>query len=207
MGAIMEEGRPSATAIANAMIRAVHLLLDEEPTIFKDPLALALSGVDDEAALRATLERLETEVARNSTLELAQVLLRQGRVLQMLRSRYTEDELEEAIQRGVSQYVILGAGLDSFAYRRGDLAEAVHVFEVDYPATQQWKRERLRALPLAQPPNLTFVPLDFEQQTLGEVFPASGYRREEPAFFSWLGVTRYLTEGAIFKTLHEIASL
>lgn len=203
----MEEGRPSATAIANAMIRAAHLLLDEEPKIFEDPLALGLSGVGAEAALRVNLNTLVAEVARRSSLEFAQLFLRQVRLMQMLRSRYTEDELEKALRRGVSQYVILGAGLDSFAYRRRDLAGVVQVFEVDYPATQQWKYERLRALNFAPPTNLTFIPLDFEKQTLEETLPAGGYRREQAAFFSWLGVTRYLTEDAIFTTLQHVAAL
>lgn len=147
----MEEGRPSATAIANAMTRAAHLLLDNDPKIFADTLALELSGVGDEAALRANLNALVEEIARSSTLDFAQALFREFRALQALRSRYTEDELEKALQQGISQYVILGAGLDSFAYRRQDLSGDVWVFELDYPATQQWKRERLRELHIALP--------------------------------------------------------
>jgi methyltransferase (TIGR00027 family) len=118
-----------------------------------------------------------------------------------MRQRYTEDELDKALARGVGQYVILGAGLDSFIYRRPDLAAGLRVFEVDHPATQQWKRARLRELHLNLPSNLTFIPLDFEQQTLADGLRAGGHQPELPTFFSWLGVTQYLTEEAVFETL------
>ncbi|ETW98877.1 MAG: hypothetical protein ETSY2_42030, partial [Candidatus Entotheonella gemina] len=121
--------------------------------------------------------------------------------------RYTEDALDRAIERGVTQYVILGAGLDSFAYRRPDLANRLRIFEVDYPASQQWKQHRLRELHIELPPNLTFIPVDFETQTLANVLTAGGYDPEKPAFLSWLGVTQYLTEEAVFNTLQQIASL
>ena len=124
-----------------------------------------------------------------------------------MRQRYTEDELDKAVERGVAQYVILGAGLDSFAYRRPDLAGVVRVFEVDHPATQQWKRARVQALALPPPNNLTFVPIDFEQQALADELRAGGHRSELPTFVSWLGVTMYLTEEAVFETLRYVASL
>ena len=125
----------------------------------------------------------------------------------LVRQRYAEDELATAVQRGVGQYVMLGAGLDSFAYRRPDLATLLRVFEVDHPATQQWKRARLRELSVHLPSNLTFIPLDFEQHTLADGLHAGGHRPELPAFFSWLGVTQFLTEEAVFTTLRYVASL
>jgi methyltransferase (TIGR00027 family) len=124
-----------------------------------------------------------------------------------MRSRYVEDQLDEAIKRGVLQYVILGAGLDSFAYRRPDLVDVVQVFEVDHPASQAWKRARLQSLRIELPGNLTFVPLDFERQALAETLRKNGYRSEAPALFSWLGVTYYLTTEAIFSTLQTVASM
>ena len=201
----MEEGRPSSTARGAAMLRAAHLLLDEEPKILTDNFALGLSGAESEAALRIALEMMRADFAQRASPELAHSLLRHLRASVTMRSRYTEDELSTAITRGVRQYVILGAGLDSFAYRRRDLTEVVRVFEVDHPATQQWKRARLQELQIALPPNLTFIPIDFEKQTLAEALRAGGYSPREPAFFSWLGVTGYLTEEAIFKTLREVA--
>jgi methyltransferase (TIGR00027 family) len=101
-----------------------------------------------------------------------------------MRQRYTEDELGKALARGLAQYVILGAGLDSFAYRRPDLATTLRIFEVDHPAMQQWKRARLRELHIPLPSNLTFVPLDFEQQTLTDGLQAGGHRSELPTFVS-----------------------
>jgi methyltransferase (TIGR00027 family) len=188
-------------------MRAAHLLLDEDPKIFQDPLALRLSGAESAAALLATYEAMLADVARRSTPEHAQTYARYSRANMVMRQRYTEEALGQALERGVAQYVILGAGLDSFAYRRRDLGAVVHVFEVDHPATQQWKRARLQALHLELPSNLTFVPLDFEQHTLADGLHGGGHRPESPTFFSWLGVTMYLTDAAVFETLRYVASL
>jgi methyltransferase (TIGR00027 family) len=203
----MEEGRPSSTAMGAAMARAAHLLLDGEPKILRDDLALGLSGFENEAALQAALKTIQTELAQRSTPELAPTLFQNVRALTTVRSRYAEDELSKAIERGVAQYVILGAGLDSFAYRRRDLAEVIRVFEVDYPATQTWKQARLRTLGIELPSNLTFIPIDFEKQSLADALRAGGYHAEKPRFFSWLGVTEYLREEAIFTTLQVVASM
>src|SRR5262250_3307515 len=117
----MEEGRPSFTAVVSAMIRAAHLAVDGEPKIFADPLALALSGAESEASLKATLDKLRTATAASVGSGLADEAYRYLRTVMTLRSRFTEDELNEAMRRGITQYVILGAGLDSFVYRRRDL--------------------------------------------------------------------------------------
>jgi methyltransferase (TIGR00027 family) len=194
-------------AVVAAMMRAAHLLLDDEPKILRDDLALGLSGVETEAALRAALDGLLAEIGQRTTPAFAHSLFRYSRANVVWRSRYVEDELEKALQRGVAQHVILGAGLDSFAYRRREVVDVLRVFEVDHPATQHWKRARLHALGVEIPPNVTFVPIDFEQQTLREGLQAGGYRLEEPGVFSWLGVTPYLTEDAIFSTLRDAASL
>ncbi len=188
------------------MLRAAHWLLDDEPKILRDAFALGLSGIESETALRAAIDRMQAAFAQRASPGLAYALVRHLRASVTLRSRYTEDELSKALARGVRQYVILGAGLDSFAYRRRDLAGVVRVFEVDHPATQQWKQTRLRELQIELPPNLTFIPINFEKQTLAEALRAGDYRPQEPAFFSWLGVTGYLTEEAIFKTLQEVAA-
>jgi methyltransferase (TIGR00027 family) len=203
----MEEGRPSSTAVAAAMMRAAHLLWDDEPKILKDELALGLSGIGDEATLRATLDVLLTEMARDFSPDFAQAIFRHFRAMAVLRSRYVEDELARALTREVRQLVILGAGFDSFAYRRQDLASTLHVFEVDHPTSQRWKLDRLNALQVGLPPNLRFIALDFEKHALVDSLRVGGYRLEEPAFFSWLGVTQYLTEAAVYRTLQEVASL
>lgn len=203
----MEERQPSTIAIAGAMMRAAHLLLDDEPKVLRDDLALGLSGLKDNAALQEVMDGMLAKVAQHTTTEFAQCFLRSLRAEVTWRNRYAEDELAKALQYGVKQYVILGAGLDSFAYRSRELARVMQVFEVDLPAMQRWKQERLHSSGVEIPPNVTFVPLDFEQQTLREVLQASGYRLEDPSFFAWLAVTAYLTEDAIFSTLRDIVSL
>jgi methyltransferase (TIGR00027 family) len=117
-----------------------------------------------------------------------------------------EDIVEQAVADGVRQYVILGAGLDSFAYRHEDLRDRLVVFEVDHPASQAWKRMRLRELNIESPPNLVFAPVDFESQTLHERLEASGFDFGQRAVFSWIGVTMYLTLEAIRATLATVAS-
>ena len=203
----MEEGRPSFTAVISAMMRAAHLALDGEPKIFADPLALALSGAGNEASLTASLDKLAATTAASVGSGRAEEAYRYLRTVMTLRSRFAEDEHNEAMQRGITQYVILGAGLDSFVYRRRDLVGVLRVFEVDLPATQLWKRSRLRAVNIPEPENLTFVPLDFEQQSLVSGLHAGGLRMQGRAFVSWLGTTQYLTAEAIFNTLREVASL
>ena len=203
----MEEGRPSFTAVISAMMRAAHLALDGEPKIFADPLALALSGAGTEADLKARLENLRAATAASVGSRLAEEAYRYLRTVMTLRSRFTEEELDEAMRRGITQYVILGAGLDSFVYRRREPVNMLRVFEIDLPATQSWKRSRLRAVNIPEPENLTFVPLDFEQHTLASALRAGGLRMQDRAFVSWLGTTQYLTAEAIFNTLREVASL
>src|SRR5262249_36394625 len=120
------------------------------------------------------------------------------------RSRFSENALAAAVARGVRQVVVLGAGLDTFAVRN-PFAD-VRVFEVDYPATRTWKRKRLREAGIAEPPSLTFAPVDFEQESLAEGLAKSGFRTGDPAFFQWLGVVPYLTREAISGTLALIGS-
>jgi methyltransferase (TIGR00027 family) len=203
----MEEGKPSFTAIGSAMLRAAHLLWDDPPKIFEDTFALRLSGCESEAALHAELDRVDAETARSTSSEFALSLRRHITGMLVMRSRHVEDELEEAIVRGVSQYVILGAGLDSFAYRRLDLAKVLHAFEVDHPATQAWKLTRLRQASIELPVNLSFVSVNFEKQSLMGSLRMSGYRTDKPAIFSWVGVVTYLTYDAIFSTLRMVAAL
>jgi methyltransferase (TIGR00027 family) len=124
-----------------------------------------------------------------------------------VRSRYAEDELGQAVARGVRQYVVLGAGLDTFAYRNPYPADALRVFEVDHPATQSFKRARLEQAGIPIPDTLTFAPVDFETQTLPEGLGRAGFDNRSPAFFSWLGVTYYLTKEAVATTLRFVASL
>ena len=168
---------------------------------------MQLSECESEAALKAQMDQLEAEAARSTNPDFALALRRSVTAAVINRSRYLEDEVDEAVRRGVSQYVILGAGLDSFAYRRPELANVLHVFEVDHPATQAWKRARLRAAGIELPANLSLVPVDFERESLIDNLRMSGYRTDAPGLFSWLGVTMYLSSDAIFGTLRAVAAL
>ena len=124
----------------------------------------------------------------------------------ILRARYAEDRLAEAIDAGVGQYVILGAGLDSYALRHPELAGRVRIFEVDQPGMQGLKKERVRRAHGGLPANVTFVPVDFETDRLHEALDLAGLDPRTPAFFSWLGTTYYLTRPAIRETLDAIAA-
>ena len=126
------------------------------------------------------------------------------RAFLIARSRMAEDALARAVARGTAQYVILGAGLDTFAYRNPHAG--LRVFEVDFPATQEWKRRMLGAHSIGVPSSLTFAPVDFERQTLADGLAAAGFDATRPAFFSWLGVTMYLTDATVESTLAFVAA-
>src|SRR5262245_28001582 len=134
-------------------------------------------------------------------------LARIGRLFTAVRSRIAEDALSGAVERGIRQIVILGAGLDTFALRSPHGARQIRIYEVDHPATQIWKRERLAEAQLALPPSLSLVPVDFERDDLGETLAGAGFQQNSPAFFTWLGVVPYLTQDAIGSTLDYMASI
>jgi methyltransferase (TIGR00027 family) len=121
------------------------------------------------------------------------------------RSRFAEDALARAVARGTGQFVILGAGLDTFAYRNPYPEGTLRVFEVDHPATQAWKRRKLRNASIAVPASVSYVPVDFERDALADRLAAAGFDASRPAFFSWLGVTMYLTDEAFASTLTLVA--
>jgi methyltransferase (TIGR00027 family) len=189
----MQEAKPSRTAMAVAIRRAAHQVFDT-PKVLDDPIALPIVGVDAEARLKQAESEQQTTVSRAV------------RAFVVARSRVAEDALARAVSRGASQYVVLGAGLDTFAYRNPYPATALRVFEVDHPATQEWKRQKLTAAGIAVPASVTYAPADFERQTLAGALEASGFDRHAAAFFSWLGVTMYLTSEAIESTLAFISS-
>jgi methyltransferase (TIGR00027 family) len=128
------------------------------------------------------------------------------RIFIAVRTRFAEDALAAAVERGVRQLVVLGAGLDTYAYR-GTLSHRLRVFEVDHPATQAWKRRRLDEAAIPLPACLTFAPIDFERETLAAGLDAAGFDTAQPTFFTWLGVVPYLTAEAAWSTLGFIAVL
>ena len=190
----MQPHRPSRTAERVAIRRAAHQLLDK-PLVFADPIALQIIGAKSALALRAnpsSFDRSKMDAMLRAFLA--------------ARSRCAEDELARAVDRGVRQYVLLGAGLDTFAYRNPYPAGTLRVFEVDHPSTQAWKRARLDEVGLRVPGDVIFVAIDFEKEALPAVLATAGFDAGSPACFAWLGVTPYLAMDAIVVTLKYIAS-
>lgn len=177
----MDEEGPSRTALATAHARAYHQIADR-PRILTDPLAARLIGVDRSQSIAADRPR---------------------RLFFAARARFAEDRIAAAAAAGVRQAVILGAGMDTFAYRNPH--PSLRVFEVDHPATQTWKRRRLTDAGIDRPESLTFVPVDFETAVLGSELESAGFSRDEGAVFVWLGVVFYLTPDAARTTLDYIA--
>jgi methyltransferase (TIGR00027 family) len=188
----MQTGRASRTALGVAHRRAVHQLLDD-PQVLLDPIAIPILGA------RFVIDEVLSDARHQHP------IARAFRAFMAARSRYVEDNLASAVAAGVTQYVVLGAGLDTFAYRNP--FPGIRVFEVDFPATQLWKRELLQSAAIPEPANLTYVPLDFEHRTLTEGLAESGFDSQTPAFFGWLGVVPYLTLGAFRATVDLIATM
>jgi len=186
----MEQAIASRTALSVALRRAAHQLHDS-PIVFYDPVAVPILGATYEEELRRTPLRPDRPFSTAL------------RAFLVARSRYAEDNLKRAVEDGVRQYVLLGAGLDTFAYRNP--YPQLRVFEVDHPATQQWKRELLERNLIAVPESLSYAPVDFERQSLAEQLRDAGFDRTAPAFFAWLGVVPYLTPEAFRATLSFIA--
>jgi methyltransferase (TIGR00027 family) len=190
----MEPGQPSRTAFAAAAHRATHQVVDM-PVVLADPLAARILGLPDDPALQPSRQRAAELAAEGATM----------RALIVARSLLAEQTLEAAVAGGASQYVLLGAGLDTFAYRSP--FPALRVFEVDYPSTGQWKRARLAAAGILIPDSVTYAAIDFERETLSEALARTAFDFSRPAIFAWLGVTPYLTREAIAATLAAVASL
>jgi methyltransferase (TIGR00027 family) len=188
----VKDDAPSQTAYAVALGRAAHQLFDL-PRVFEDPVALTIMGAKAISGIRAAEPRFQHRFSRYL------------RAFLVARSRLAEDALGEAVARGARQYVVLGAGLDTFAYRNPHAASGLRVFEVDHPATQEWKRKLISQAHLKPPGPLVYVPVNFEREQLAERLGANGFRADEPAFFSWLGVTMYLSHEAIQDTLRFVA--
>jgi methyltransferase (TIGR00027 family) len=188
----ISERNASSTAFGTLYMRAVHQLLDAHPLILDDAAALTLVGQD-------TMRQIKKNHKHHRTLE-ARALCAHV----VLRSRFTEDRLAEAMGRGITQYVILGAGFDTFAFRQPEWVRNLKIFEVDQPATQYQKRARLADAGMAIPSNLHFAEIDFEKESLREGLSRHGVSMSEPTFFSWLGVTMYLQEEAIDAVLRTL---
>jgi methyltransferase (TIGR00027 family) len=174
------------------MRRAAHQIIDQ-PVVMDDPIALRIVGPRRVAEIRENPRRYDTAFGRALRLFL------------VARARCAEDALTAAVARDVGQYVVLGAGLDTFAYRNPYSPDRLRIFEVDFPATQAWKRELLGRVGIVEPSSVSFVPVDFERDSLEMELGKAGFRADQPTFFSWLGVTMYLTRPTVSKTLGFVA--
>jgi methyltransferase (TIGR00027 family) len=187
----MKPREPSRTALMIARQRAAHQVLDHG-SILKDPFAMKILREDEKDVLQFANQHPVASI---------------GRLFATARSRIAEDALARAVERGVRQIVILGAGLDTFALRNPHGALEIRIYEVDHPATQAGKVERLAEAQIALPPWLILVPVDFERDDVGEKLAAQGFQQNSRAFFTWLGVVPYLTQDAIGRTLDYMSSI
>ncbi|WP_263355400.1 class I SAM-dependent methyltransferase [Acidicapsa acidisoli] len=181
----------SRTALIVARQRAAHQVLDHGSILY-DPFAMKILCEDEKDVLQFANQH-----------PLASI----GRLFTTARSRIAEDALSRAVKRGIRQIVILGAGLDTFALRNPHGALEIRIYEIDHPATQASKCERLAKVQIALPPSLILVPVDFEREGMGEKLLAAGFQQNSPAFFTWLGVVPYLTLDAIGRTLDYMSSI
>jgi len=196
----MKAERASRTSDNAAALRAVHFIRHGEPKIFEDPYAIRLTSRFWQRIVgNRVLYRLFFKSAFYGWIHPVIGDL-------VARARYAEEQLEGAIRDGVSQYVLLGAGMDSFALRRPDLAESVAIFEIDHPATQQLKKKRLAEIGVSLPKSHFFLPVDLEQESLAKALSKASFSAEVPAFFSWLGTIVYLEKSAVLQTLGDVAS-
>jgi len=207
----MQDLTASRTALATSLMRAAHTRLDPHPLI-DDPWGdrlvpdsvrdllrgVALSAL--EAGARAEAMKSPESIVDNYLLASAAY----SNVI--IRTRYTEDALKAAIAQGIRQYVMIGAGFDSFALRRPEFAADLEIFEIDHPATQALKIERIQHCGAVPPKHLHFIAADLARRSVAESLSGSPFRSDQPAFFSWLGVTMYLTKEANFATLRSIAA-
>ena len=181
---------PDNTAVRTALWRALHVQADAKPHIFEDEIGLKLIAPPDDWQERPDMKftkRLRASI--------------------IARARFIEDLIIKQIKQGIDQYVILGAGLDTFAQRQPDIASKIQIFEIDLPNTLAWKQQRLKELGFGNPEYLHFVPVDFETSSWWEQLLKAGFETRKPAVVACIGVSLYLTKEAITSTLNQIANL
>jgi methyltransferase (TIGR00027 family) len=190
----MSDRDTSRTAFGTAYMRAAHQLIDKPPVILDDTVIVKLIGQPATVRIIQAPELYQTQE------------LQALRSHVVLRSRFAEDRLSDAVKRGVEQYIILGAGLDTFAYRQPEWASQLRIFEIDHPGTQNTKVKLLKSAKIDIPKNVTLASIDFEKETLKEGLLRHRISFTYPTFFSWLGVTMYLNESAIDSVLSTITN-
>jgi len=195
----MKPEQMSSTAEATAAMRAAHYLY-HQPVVFHDPYALQLTS----PALRRVLQNrffgwlLSRKFISSS--------LRPITAQVVSRAKYAEEKLEQAVAKGIYQYVMISAGLDTFSLRRPDFSSGLQIYELDHPATQRIKQKRLMDISATGPAGVEFLAVDLEKQTIAEALSSSSFSKEKKAFFSWLGTVPYLSVEAVFKVLRSLAA-
>ena len=195
----MKYRQRNSTAEATAAMRAMHSL-HHRPAVFNDPYALQLTS----PTLRRVCQNrfFQWLLSRKFLSESFRPITAQVAA----RARYAEEKLEQAVSKGVSQYVIISAGFDSFCLRHPDFSAGLRIYEIDHPATQQVKQKRLMEIVDSSPEGVEFLAADLEKQTIAEALSYSSFSKDERVFFSWLGTIPYLSENAVFTVLRNLAS-
>lgn len=207
----MVESSPSRTAMVTALMRALHSRSDPSPLLNDSWGEHLVSNSEREQMSQRILGRMDAD-ARARALQKPNSIVDDFLLANasypgvVIRSRYAEDALREATIGGVRQYVLIGAGFDSFALRRPTFSDTLEIFEIDHPATQMMKRQRIRECGISLPQSVHFIAADLAREDLATALDRSSFRRDEPAFFSWLGVTVYLTREANLATLRAMAT-
>lgn len=208
----MQPKQESQSALVVSMMRAIHSLNDANP-IIDDPYGFDLISRDERLSMR---ERLSSRLAKTGVWP-AHNYRREDDALAwalrafpgygnvIIRTRYLEDRLGQALRRGLSQYVVLGAGLDTFCFRVPDFVSSLRIFEIDHPSTQAMKKKRLATAGLTLPCEVAYIPTDFERETISEALRSSDFNQDKPAFFSWMGVSPYLSRQAHLDTFQSFS--
>ena len=211
----MEHNKASLTALYAAWIRAKHYYAEDGTKIFEDPVAHHVITASEHELLQAayigSAKEFLSDIAASSPDDqtFMKYAMRESAIIAevLSRARYAEEQLSEAVGQGIRQYVIIGAGLDTFVFRRPDLLHNLSVFEVDHPATQAFKRQRLSEMGLVLPPHVHFVAADLTEVSLATALRTSPFRQDVPAFFSWLGTVMYIPHDKVLEALQALRSI
>ena len=207
----MDEFKASRTALATSLMRAAHTRLDPRPLI-NDPWGdrlvpdSARELFRESALARMSIDAREKALASPESIVDESLLRSRAYANVVTRTRYAEDALQAAVARGTTQYVLIGAGFDSFALRLPDYASNLQIFEIDFPATQGLKRQRIRECALSLPDSVHFIAADLSDESVQAALARSAFDSRRLTFFSWLGVSMYLTRDANFATFKSIAA-
>jgi len=196
---LKKQKQKSSTAEATAAMRAAHYLY-HQPLVLDDPYAIHLTS----PALRLVCQNriFGWLLGRKFISESLRPIVAQV----VSRAKYAEERLEQSVSRGISQYVIIGAGFDSFCLRRPDFSASLHIYELDHPATHQIKQKRILEILDSTPEGVEFLAVDLEKQTVADALSGSTFLKHERAFFSWLGTVPYLSKDAVFTLLDDLAT-